>query len=376
MQLARPRTRQPQWPTRVDWKKSITRGLVCAINPAAMRDAAFNRPLSPVGAKLVPRKSGVSISSDGSSTYAYVDLPPRVYTKGTIIVVTQPTTIDTNRGVVQFASTSASNPIFCLRTGLSDGSKVRLWLRGDDGGTIGEGQGDTATTGFALDRTSVIGVTFAVGGRYYAFIDGAKDSKSDSVVSSAFTLDRVGVGALSFAGGTFDFYNGATSLVLVYDRVLSDREIAFLSRNPWQIFAPRHLTLGAVATVQTARPIADLSNTGWVPSSGADLYPMVGETVRDDGTYIAATAVGAICELDLADLADPAASTGHLPTLVLSAPGGGGITIRLRQGTTTIATWTYHPGATPTEYTPALSGAEADSITDYTALRLQFEAIA
>lgn len=103
---------------------------------------------------------------------------------------------------------------------------------------------------------------------------------------------------------------------------------------------------------------------------------MIGETVRDDGTYISATAVGALCEVDLADLADPAVSTGHLPTLVLSAPGGGGITIRLRQGTTTIAEWTYHPGTSPTEVTPTLSGAEADSITDYTSLRLQFEAIA
>ena len=98
--------------------------------------------------------------------------------------------------------------------------------------------------------------------------------------------------------------------------------------------------------------------------------------VRDDGTYISATAVGALCEVDLTDLADPAVSTGHLPTLVLSAPGGGGITIRLRQGTTTIAAWTYYPGPPATEYTPTLSGAEADSITDYTALRFQFEAIA
>lgn len=139
---------------------------------------------------------------------------------------------------------------------------------------------------------------------------------------------------------------------------------------------PEVVTLTIGVAVQVARPVADLSNTGWVPSSGADLHPMIGETVRDDVTHIAATVVGALCEVDLADLADPAVSTGHLPTLVLSAPGGGGVTIRLRQGTTTIATWTYYPGATPTEYTPTLSGAEADSITDYTALRLQFEAVA
>jgi hypothetical protein len=149
-----------------------------------------------------------------------------------------------------------------------------------------------------------------------------------------------------------------------------------LAFNPWQIFKGRRSFLSVGVAVQVARPVADLSNTGWVPSSGSDLYPMVGETVRDDGTYISATVVGALCEVDFADLADPAVSTGHLPTLVLSAPGGGGITIRLRQGTTTIAAWTYHPGPTATEYTPTLSGPEADSITDYTALRLQFEAIA
>lgn len=172
---------------------------------------------------------------------------------------------------------------------------------------------------------------------------------------------------------TFDgiIYGG-----LIYDRLLTDAMHEKLHATAFLPRRPRRFVFDAVATVQTARPITDLSNTGWVPSSGGDLYPMVGETVRDDGTYITATAVGALCELDLADLADPDVSTGHLPTLVLSAPGGGGITVRLRQGTTTIATWTYHPGATPTEYTPALSGAEADSITDYTALRLQFEAIA
>jgi len=204
-----------------------------------------------------------------------------------------------------------------------------------------------------------------------------------NLVGSYTGLSGYGVSSnpLCFLGteGDTELFTSADGLFFLgvsFNRALTIAEIRSLSANPWQIFAPRHLTLGAVAAVQIARPISDLSNTGWVPSSGADLYPMVGETVRDDGTYIAATAVGALCELDLADLADPAVSTGHLPTLVLSAPGGGGITIRLRQGTTTIAEWTYHPGTSPAEYTPTLSGAEADSITDYTSLRLQFEAIA
>jgi hypothetical protein len=191
-----------------------------------------------------------------------------------------------------------------------------------------------------------------------------------------------GIDAPNFAlcvGGSANYgnyLNGGVALAVVWTRALSELEIKSLAANPWQIFRKRKISIGVTVTVQIARPIADISNTGWVPSAGTDLHPMIGETVRDDATYIAASVVGALCEVDLSDLGDPNVSTGHLPTLVLSAPGGGGITVRLRQGTTTIATWTYHPGTTPTEYTPTLSGAEADSITDYTALRLQFEAIA
>ncbi len=241
---------------------------------------------------------------------------------------------------------------------------------------------DSANWSIATGPAPVVGKpvvlcgTFKASGARLLYLDGVYQAQNATGCNPAGLTDVV---EGCYNGGPVSGYvspfSGSIILSLIFNRVLSAAEVAIISANPWQIFKGRRSFL-SVAAVQTARPIADLSNTGWVPSSGADLHPMVGETVRDDGTYIAATAVGALCELDLADLADPAVSTGHLPTLVLSAPGGGGITVRLRQGTTTIATWTYHPGATPTEYTPALSGAEADSITDYTALRLQFEAIA
>lgn len=377
IRLARTRTRQPQFAAGIDWRNPITRGLVAAINPAIGRDMVTGAPLVFSGASLVTRKSGRSALSNGSSTFAYVDLPSRTYTQGTILAVTEPVALAMNTGVVQFASMASLNPIVSIRTGnTTSSSKIRLWLRGDDGGTVGEDQGDGALDAFAVGKTSVATITFKVGGRYYAFANGIKDTKSESVSSSALTLSRLALGALSFAGGTADFYSGASSLVLVFDRVKNDGEIASLSANPWQVFKGRKAFIGVGVTVQIARPISDISNTGWVPSSGTDLHPMIGETVRNDATYIAATVVGALSECGLESIGDPNVSTGHLPTLVLSAPGGGGITVRLRQGTTTIASWTYHPGATPTEYTPTLSGAEADSITDYTALRLQFEAIA
>lgn len=242
---------------------------------------------------------------------------------------------------------------------------------------------DSTNWSIATGLAPVVGKPVVLCGTFKA--SGARTLYIDGVYQSQNTAGRNPVGLTDIVEGCYNGgsgsgyispFSGSIILSLIFNRVLSAAEVAVISANPWQIFKRRRRLPSVGVAVQVARPVADLSNTGWVPSSGSDLHPMIGEAVRDDVTHIAATVVGALCEVDLADLADPAVSTGHLLTLVLSAPGGGGITIRLRQGTTPIAEWTYYPGLTATEYTPSLSGAEADSITDYTALRFQFEAIA
>lgn len=124
---------------------------------------------------------------------------------------------------------------------------------------------------------------------------------------------------------------------------------------------------------QIAVPSADVSAGGWTASTGSDLYAMLDEAAADDGDYITTTGAST-CEVTLDSLSDPASSTGHIVRYRISSTGGG-ITVRLRQGTTTIASWTHSPAPTSlTTYEQTLSGAEADSITDYSALKLQFEA--
>lgn len=124
---------------------------------------------------------------------------------------------------------------------------------------------------------------------------------------------------------------------------------------------------------QLAAPSADVSAGGWTASTGSDLYAMLDEAAADDGDYITTTGAST-CEVTLGSLSDPASSTGHIVRYRISSTGGG-IIVRLRQGTTTIATWTHSPAPTSlTTYEQTLTGGEADSITDYSALRLQFEA--
>ena len=100
---------------------------------------------------------------------------------------------------------------------------------------------------------------------------------------------------------------------------------------------------------------------------------MLDETAASDADYIVTTGAST-CEVALGSLSDPAVSTGHKVRYRLSATSGG-ITVRLRQGTTTIATWTHATAPSSlTTYEQTLTGGEADSITNYAALKLQFEA--
>jgi diphthamide biosynthesis methyltransferase len=100
---------------------------------------------------------------------------------------------------------------------------------------------------------------------------------------------------------------------------------------------------------------------------------MLDETTVSDTDYIVTTGAST-CEVALGSMSDPAVSTGHKVRYRLSATSGG-ITVRLRQGTTTIATWTHAPAPSSlTTYEQTLTGGEADSITNYAALKLQFEA--
>ena len=171
-------------------------------------------------------------------------------------------------------------------------------------------------------------------------------------------------------------FDGMIGPLLIFDRVLTQAEVKSLSDNPWQVFAPleRHLPISfPVVAAQFARPTADSSTGTWTASTGSDLFAMLDETTADDGDYII-TSGTSTCEVALTSLSDPASSADHIVRYRISATSGG-ITVRLRQGTTTIATWTHATAPTSlTTYTQTLTGGEADSITDYTALKLQFEA--
>lgn len=134
---------------------------------------------------------------------------------------------------------------------------------------------------------------------------------------------------------------------------------------------------------QFARPEADITRTAWDEDDGTttDIWDQIDESAFDDADYIkSATPPGANeYETRLSDVTDPVSSSSHVMRWRRrKTPSAGAqinLTVRLLVGTTQItsqADTNIPTSFTTTTYT--LSGAEADAITDYTDIRMEFVA--
>src|SRR3970040_1513536 len=129
---------------------------------------------------------------------------------------------------------------------------------------------------------------------------------------------------------------------------------------------------------QFARPDSTVTQSSF---SGG--FAAIDEVTPSDADFtFGANNTAAELEVGLSDVTDPAVSTGHVFRFRIAKTDDGvvdggenevTITTRLMQGTTQIAASSpVTTGGTWTTWLRNLSGAEADAITDYTDLRLEF----
>jgi hypothetical protein len=136
-------------------------------------------------------------------------------------------------------------------------------------------------------------------------------------------------------------------------------------------------------TIQYLRPASTITTNTWrTNTAGTDLHTAIDESAPIDSDYIVSVTSPAsadISEVKLTSGTDPLSSTGHIISYRYKKDLAGGdqidLVVRLVQGTTVLKTWTHtNIGATEVTAEQTLSAGEADSITDYTDLRLRFEA--
>lgn len=138
--------------------------------------------------------------------------------------------------------------------------------------------------------------------------------------------------------------------------------------------------------IQFGRPSSDVTDGGWLThlNSATDLYDQINESVADDSDYIKSSTIGPssddTVEILLSTLNDPGRNDLHKiryryrKTIVDLSPTMD-LTVSLIENTTIIASWSHtNVGTDWEEAEQTLSEAEADSITDYSNLRLRFTA--
>lgn len=129
-----------------------------------------------------------------------------------------------------------------------------------------------------------------------------------------------------------------------------------------------------VSAAQFGRPSSDITVDGFSPTP---LYSRLNETSPDGTTSevtVANNGGDKTPEVALSAVTDPVSSTGHIMSIYIkkSSNRTSAVTMYLYQGATLIASSSAIAVTTTyTQYDYTLSGAEADSITDYSDLRMR-----
>lgn len=125
-------------------------------------------------------------------------------------------------------------------------------------------------------------------------------------------------------------------------------------------------------SVQLLRPASDISTGSWLTSSGTDYYALIDETNPVDSDYVYDLGTATSVEVKFGSGSDPSSSSGHVIRYRARNSGAGSLTAYLYQGATLKATHTPVLTDYYQTFIWTLSGAEADSITDYSDLRIRF----
>lgn len=368
--IRRVRREQPPFATGVNRRNPLTRGLVFCATPAG--GDAFGRPLSGVTSAgpgyLRGGPGGFGLIQDSSFAAKYGTISNVLTGKECSLLVMA----NRNGTVGQYAR------LFDTKQG---GNGLALFLNSGGAGqnairaTCGANVTNHDVSGTLADTAKLFIVQVNIKDALAEIYDGGSLVASSTAGGGTLTQNpgnAVLLGSES-ASSIVSPFNGFVYLAALWNRYLSPAEVKALAANPWQVFNPRRYPIGTPVTAQFARPTADAVTGTWVSSLGGALYAAIDEATADDADYISTT-YGSVCEVIYSELLNQGDLNGFKVRYRIAADAGG-MTVRLRQGSTTIASWTHNPSpASLTTFAQTPSAGELASITFPATLKLQFEA--
>lgn len=257
-------------------------------------------------------------------------------------------------------------------------------LTGQDTGLVFNRVLTADTTSYTLTGQNVTLTYTPIGGPTYTLIaasasyaltgqdTGLAFNRVLTADTTAYTLNGQATGLAR--GWTLTADNAAYSLTgsattFIYNRVLAADSASYALTGQAATLTYTPLTYPAIG-----RPVSDTSNTGWLPSTGGALYPMVDEVIAEYADFIYATNAGSVCEMALNTTAYPGTAS-QVFEFIASSAYSNTVQARLKNtGGATVATWTQALTATPTTYQKTLTAGEIAAIASG-ALSLELTAV-
>jgi hypothetical protein len=220
--LKSPWTRQPQFVTGIDWQNSLAKGLAFATvgstfvdqvsGAAAVLSGASNKYAGPVG--MAYRSPTTQIA--GRWTFAVAI--PAAFNITALVVTRGFNTGTPNSGVPTINFVATDTALFAQ----------------SGNGTIFQSAGNsTANSSLVLGSTNVV-VGVKLGATNYQYVNGILKNSAATGNRTVGAVNAVNIGRPSGNNVEQQEYYAA----FYFTRALSAKEIALLSANPWQLFAP------------------------------------------------------------------------------------------------------------------------------------------
>jgi hypothetical protein len=339
---------QPQTAS-VNWASPLARGLVrCVLFNAGPKpfDAVTGAYLTQVSSNFSRAVTGQGTGLKNNDESSYWTMPILAETVNSMSM----------GWVGQYAS--GSTPIMVRDGTATVGS---YFFRSNTGWQLRAGGTDSSSAGTFSANTpyAACATLSASGGNQYvngALVNSGATNGGSALVSPWY-IHQNGTNAQGILASAL--------LIPVWSRPLTPVEALGFTMNPWQLLAPAKqpiwITASSNVTLPTlGRPAADTSAGLWTPSSGGALYPMLNEVSANDSNFINVAALST-CEMVLDNTAYPGGANQTLSYRAFSSTGNG-LTVTLKQGSTTIASWSHALTGTPTLYTQTLTSGQIAAI--------------
>lgn len=273
--LAQRWRRQPQGPVAVDWGNPLTRGLKAAFDLRTVRDLVTQTGPSLDTASTVVNWQGVGKTFPSTTTTQFAHRSNYALTGPmTAFVLADINTLSNYTQFISKEQNATTNVAYEFRCGVGSATGSELVLvEATAGGEFAiwctfpsvVSAGFSGSVAFTRDSGIVNG-----GNRNF-FANGKKFSGALSYSSGSTSIGDDGASAVIF-GSRVDAVtrlDGRVYLASLWDRALSDSEIAALSENPWQLFrAPRPIIYSlpsSTVPVLSAATAIDIGSTSARP---------------------------------------------------------------------------------------------------------------